>query len=344
MILLAKEKYEVIAAAIKNRVPIMMIGETGVGKTTIAAAIAKSQKHKLVRLSLNGNIGTEELIGKFTLDGGSTKWVDGALVEAMRKGHWVVLDELNSALPEVLFALHALLDHERAIVIQEKDNERVKAHSDFRLFATINPVSYAGTRNLNAAFMSRFIIVNIEPLEPMQEMKHLSEKFKADQKVLDLLINLGADLRQKKKEGLIEYFCSTRDLEMAAELTVQGIKPKQAVLYTIINKMSKDDIDTLSEDKKTINAYIDAVQVMPLAEQIKKFESTKAEAEKAKRDEVVAKDSVKKLGLDITSKQTELLAIQKSIELTKKELENYGKLRDDERAGIAREYIQKHLS
>lgn len=343
MVFLEKEKLDIVNAALKNKLPILMIGETGVGKTTIAAAIAKSKGKKLVRLSLNGNIGTEELLGKFVLENGATKWIDGPLVEALRKGYHVVLDELNSALPEVLFSLHALLDHERAVVLQEKDGERVKAHSDFRLWATINPVSYAGTRNLNAAFMSRFIIIDIKPLEPVQERKLLIEKTKADDKVLDLLLNLSTELRQKKKEGLIEYFCSTRDLEQAAALTMEGVPTNQAVVYAIINKMSQDDINTITESSKTLAKFLDTIQAMPLGEQIRRFEEIKKQAEVAKNEIKVANESVKTITTSLSAKQTELKSIDGEIVSKKKELQGYVTLATEERMAIAREYIQKHL-
>lgn len=342
MIFLEKEKFLIVDAALKNKMPILMIGETGVGKTTIAAAIAKKQGKTLIRLSLNGNIGTEELLGKFVLENGATKWVDGPLIVAMREGHHVVLDELNSALPEVLFSLHALLDHERAVVLQEKDGERIQAHEDFRLWATINPVSYAGTRTLNAAFMSRFVIVDIKPLEPVHERKLLEEKTQADDKTLDLLLNLATELRAKKKEGLIEYFCSTRDLEQAAFLTKEGITPKNAVIYAIINKMSSDDVDTLVESK-SISQFIDNVQAMPLAEQIRRFEEIKKQAEVAKKEVKTAETTLKSVQGAIKDKEKEISTIEGQIVIKKKELQGYATLAAEERMAIAREYISKHL-
>ncbi len=255
-ILLEPKKVQVIKSAVKSRTPIMLVGETGVGKTTIVSELAIEQGKSLIRLSLNDQIGREDLIGKYGLKNGTTEWQDGALIEAMRKGHWIVLDELNSARPEVLFALHAILDDERAIILQEKDNERIEAHDEFRLFGTINPITYHGTKSLNQAFMSRFIVISVSVLPKNKEAILIEKKTGIKQETSVALTNLADTLRKIHKAGDIEYFCSTRDLVMAGLLVNEGVPYEVAVATCVFNKMSNDDIEYISATAK-IDRFIE---------------------------------------------------------------------------------------
>lgn len=292
-ILLTKPKLGILKSAIKSRTPVMLIGETGVGKTTIVSQLAKEQGYTLIRLSLNDQVGREDLIGRYGLDNGSTKWVDGALTEAMREGKWIVLDELNSARPEVLFALHALLDEERAIVVQEKDNERVEAHENFRLFGTINPVSYHGTKNLNQAFLSRFVVVNVDVLPPAQETKLVQKKAEIELKDSAMLVSLAKTLRRAYKDGQIEYFASTRDLIMSALLIKHGVAYPVAVASAVFNKMSVDDIAYLKENVG-MGALMTTAEAegASLATELKEAEKLEAKLEK-QREEVKRLEAIK---------------------------------------------------
>ena len=153
---------EAIFYSIANNKPCLLIGETGTGKTSLIRHLASLTNQAYRRVNLNGQTNTDDLIGKWVIKNGSMRWIDGVLIESLRKGYWLVLDELNSALPEVLFLLQSLLDDDKFVVITEKDGEVVRPHKNFRLFATLNPTAsgnYVGTNELNRALMSRFPIV-----------------------------------------------------------------------------------------------------------------------------------------------------------------------------------------
>ena len=230
-------------AALHDMHPILLLGETGVGKTTIVRELAKEKGKEMVRLSLSGNISREELVGKYELIDGNTVWRDGALITAMRNGTWVVLDEVNAAAPEVMFALHGVLDDERAVVLQEKDGERVVAHENFRVFATMNPDTYSGTKIINQAFYSRFIVFTINHLPPELEVDMLMEQTGVDKTVASEIVSVADKLRALKKEDRIEFFCSTRDILMAARLTKRGLDVNKAVQFAVTSKMSPTDIE-----------------------------------------------------------------------------------------------------
>lgn len=276
-----KEYYAVkdvltIEFCIKNNFPVLLVGETGVGKTTLIKALADEAGEQLIRVSMNGSMGTEELLGKRLLEDGETIWQDGILTNAVRNGSWIVLDEINSASAEILFALHALLDHERALVLPEKDNERIPAHKNFRMFAGMNPEEYVGTKLLNQAFKSRFYMVNILPLEASKEITLLTEKISISEEEATKLVSIGAALRKMKQEQRIVYFCSTRDLEMAGEL--MSVLPfSDAVVYAIFNKMGALDLEECSGEADVKRFIKDNEDT--LKEQIKELRRLEKEAE-----------------------------------------------------------------
>ena len=158
-----------LGTAIDKNYPILLVGETGVGKTSFVRDIALERGKRLIRLNLTGQTGVDEILGKYlvrsTVDSRGNKtpemyWVDGLLVTAMKEGHWIVFDEINMCAAEILSVLHSLLDDDRSIVLKEKDGSLLKPHPAFRFFATMNPEEeYAGTKELNKAFLSRFPIV-----------------------------------------------------------------------------------------------------------------------------------------------------------------------------------------
>jgi Holliday junction resolvasome RuvABC ATP-dependent DNA helicase subunit len=169
----------------------------------------------------------------------------------MRKGHWLLLDEINAALPEILFVLHSLLDDDRYIVLSENSGEVVRPHKNFRLFASMNPSGkYAGTKDLNKAFLSRFpIILQLDfpnPKEEEQILKIYAKK--ADDNVLRSLIKMAGDLRTSYKKDDIEFICSTRDLINCATIS-QDRGLGEALQLSILNRCQ-------SEDEKAVRAVI----------------------------------------------------------------------------------------
>ena len=153
------------------RPPIICEGSTGAGKTSLVTYLSRMSRHKLVRINNHEHTDLQDYFGQYVSqpDGGLL-FQEGPLVTAVRNGWWVLLDELNLAPSEVLEALNRLLDDNRQLVVPET-NEVIKAHPDFVLFASQNPVTldYAGRKTLSRAFRNRFIDIQIDEL-PSNEL------------------------------------------------------------------------------------------------------------------------------------------------------------------------------
>lgn len=234
-----------LAIAVKFNKPTMLIGETGTGKTTFIRELAKENGKELYRINLTGQTSTDDLIGKFLANEKGIYWIDGLLIKAMREGNWVVLDELNMALPEILSRLHSLLDDERRIILTENNGEVVSTHKDFRLFATQNPsTDYAGTKELNKAFLSRFpIIVYVNFTEHEKDL--LIAKTEINEKLADKLVKFAGEIRMSKEKDVLNYVCSTRDLIQAGELIKQGLAQDEAIEIAIINKADPQEQEAI---------------------------------------------------------------------------------------------------
>jgi MoxR-like ATPase len=157
-----KRDTAIIEGAYDARVPALLVGSTGTGKTKAIRHLCARRGLPYVRLSLHEGVTADDLLGQWQSDGkGAFVYREAPLLLAMRHGGVVVFDEANMASGSVLSVLHGILDDERAVTI-DAIGERVKAHPDFWACCTINPDdkgSYEGTKRLNDAFKDRFEII-----------------------------------------------------------------------------------------------------------------------------------------------------------------------------------------
>ena len=141
---------------------------------------------------------------------------EGVLVEAVRNGYWVILDELNLAPSEVLEALNRLLDDNRELLIVETQKV-VKAHPNFRIFATQNPTEgYGGRKELSEAFKNRFILINVGEVPPIELVEILIHKSKMPKSRAELMVKVMENLQIYRTQGNLfsgkESVITVRDL------------------------------------------------------------------------------------------------------------------------------------
>lgn len=157
--------------------PVLLVGGTGVGKTTHILQTAARVNQPTLRANFNGETRLSDFIGKMTVVNNETIWQDGILPLAMRNGYWLVLDELDAADPSVLTLLHPVLEDNPILVLKENSGEVVKPHPNFRIFATANTIgamedragSYSGTNKMNEAFVDRWSTTLMVPNMPLKD-------------------------------------------------------------------------------------------------------------------------------------------------------------------------------
>lgn len=243
--------------------PVLIIGETGTGKTSVVKHVAQKRKKRYQRFNLTGETTVDEFVGKYVLakDGETnvTAWEDGILIQAMKNGWWLIVDEINVALPEILFVLHSLLDDEKAVMVAGHNGEIVRPHNDFRFFGTMNPVDeYAGTKELNKAFKSRFgMILNMGYPEPAIEMEIVSRRCGIDTATAMKIVDTGVAIRKAKKDDELFYTCSTRDLIQWGQWATK-MPLKQAFEVAVLNKADGDRDKVSEKFSKVTGLYLAA--------------------------------------------------------------------------------------
>lgn len=255
---------DILKKAITKDLPVLLIGDTGTGKTSIIREQALEQKKDIVRFSITGETTVDEFVGKYELEKGATVWKDGVLLDAMKNGKWLVCDEVNVALPEILFVLHSLLDDDKFVTVSNHLGEVVKPHKDFRFFATMNPPEeYAGTKELNKAFQSRFAVVLTMHYPPAPiEAKIVSDKTGIPIADATKMADVALALRKAKAEEKIFFTCSTRDLLHWGELC-DVLDPGEAFRVSILNKAGTDSDAILEIYKHIIGRYVKLEQYNP---------------------------------------------------------------------------------
>ncbi|KAI1334176.1 hypothetical protein F5Y15DRAFT_421135 [Xylariaceae sp. FL0016] len=165
-----------VRATSTRRFPVLIQGPTSAGKTSMIEYLANYSGNKFVRINNHEHTDLQEYLGTYVSDSeGKLRFQEGLLVQALRQGHWIVLDELNLAPTDVLEALNRLLDDNRELLIPETQ-EVVHPHENFMLFATQNPPGlYGGRKVLSRAFRNRFLELHFDDI-PEDELETILQK------------------------------------------------------------------------------------------------------------------------------------------------------------------------
>ena len=230
-----REVWEQALAALLCGENLLLAGGKATGKNVLAENLAAAFGRPAWDISFHVNMDAASLIGMDTFEGGQVKFRPGPVYRCAQSGGFGVLDEINMAKNEALAVLHAVLDFRRAIDVP--GYERIPLAEETRFIATMN-YGYAGTRELNEALVSRFVVVDMPVISDENLQKLLRRSFPTlKREWAEQLTALFRDLRTKCDSGEISTKAlDLRGLLAALHLIEKGIPSGQALDLGIINK------------------------------------------------------------------------------------------------------------
>ncbi|MEY2780686.1 MAG: hypothetical protein RL307_390 [Pseudomonadota bacterium] len=239
-------------AAYAARLPVMVKGPTGCGKSRFIEHMAWKLGRPLITVACNEDMTASDLVGRFLLDAQGSRWVDGPLTQAARTGAICYLDEVVEARADTTVVIHALTDHRRSLPIDKKA-ETVTAHPDFQLVISYNPGYQNLMKDLKPSTKQRFVAFEFDYPDEEQEIAILRGETGVDADRARTLVNLAHTARNLKGHGLLEGV-STRLLVYAARLLAQGVPPRAACRMALVRPIT-DDADI----RHSLDLAIDAL-------------------------------------------------------------------------------------
>jgi len=232
-------------AAYAARLPVMVKGPTGCGKSRFVEYMAWRLKRPLITVACNEDMTASDLVGRYLLDAQGTRWLDGPLTTAARIGAICYLDEVVEARQDTTVVIHPLTDHRRTLPLDKK-GELVAAHPDFQLVISYNPGYQSLMKDLKQSTKQRFVGFDFDYPAADLEAGILCEEAGIDRAQAERLVELAGIARNLKGHGLDEGI-STRLLVYAATLIVGGVSPVPACQMALVRPITDDpDIrDTL---------------------------------------------------------------------------------------------------
>ncbi|MBK9081342.1 MAG: CbbQ/NirQ/NorQ/GpvN family protein [Rhizobiales bacterium] len=228
----------VFEAAFRNRLPLLVKGPTGCGKTRFVAHMAARLGRPLTTVSCHDDLTASDLTGRWLIKGGETIWQDGPLTRAARNGGVCYLDEVVEARKDVTVVLHPLTD-DRRILPLERTGETIVAPDDFMLVVSYNPGYQNILKSLKPSTRQRFMAIEFGYPPAAIEADVLVAETGVARPVAERLVALAGAIRKLKGRDL-EEGASTRLLVYAATLIASGMKIEDAVRAALIEPLSDD--------------------------------------------------------------------------------------------------------
>lgn len=245
----AGDECALFARAYAQRLPVLLKGPTGCGKTRFVEHMAWRLRRPLVTVACHEDLGASDLTGRWLLDAQGTRWQDGPLARAARLGAILYLDELAEARPDTTVVIHPLTDTRRLLPL-ERCGELLRAHPDFCLVASCNPG--AGTREMKSSTRQRFLALEMDYPAPEREAEIVAHEGGVPLEMAASLVALGLRTRRLRGAGL-EEGASTRMLVRAATLIGQGATPVQACRMAVVAPLAEEP-----EVAEALHAALDA--------------------------------------------------------------------------------------
>jgi len=225
-------------AAYAQRLPVMVKGPTGCGKSRFVEYMAHRLDRPLITVACNEDMTAADLVGRYLLDADGTRWLDGPLTTAARIGAICYLDEVVEARQDTTVVIHPLTDHRRVLPLDKK-GELVAAHPDFQLVVSYNPGYQSLMKNLKTSTRQRFTALDFDYAPAAAEVEIVAAETGVAGDLAGKLVQLAEASRNLKGHGLDEGI-STRLLVYAGQLMAQGIAPVAACRMALVSPITDD--------------------------------------------------------------------------------------------------------
>ncbi len=254
------DEIEVFRAAYSSRLPVLLKGPTGCGKTRFVEHMtwrlyretANPLEVPLITVSCHEDLTATDMVGRYLLQGDETVWTDGPLTRAVRTGAICYLDEIVEARKDTTVLIHSLTDHRRILPI-DKTGELVAAHPEFLLVISYNPGYQSVLKDLKPSTRQRFVSLEFDYPDVEKESAIIAHEAGVDAEMAERLAVIGEKVRNLREHGF-EEGVSTRLLIYAGELIRNDIPPRRAADVAIIM--------AVSDDKTVQQAVADIVDVV----------------------------------------------------------------------------------
>lgn len=233
-----RNEVELFQTAHAGRMPVMLKGPTGCGKTRFVQYMAYQLRRPLITVACHEDLTASDLVGRFLLKGSDTVWVDGPLTLAVKYGAICYLDEIVEARKDTTVVIHPLTDSRRMLTI-EKKSQVIEAVDPFMLVISYNPGYQSVLKELKQSTKQRFLSLEFDYPPPELESKIILQEAQVPEEVAGRLVRIGEKVRNLKHHGL-EEGVSTRLLIYAGQLIRQGIDPQAACRAAIIEPLTDD--------------------------------------------------------------------------------------------------------
>jgi len=259
-----KDEVDLFQAAFRSKIPVILKGPTGTGKTRFIEYMTyiisrqmglsgkdDGQSLPLITVACHEDLTSTDLVGKFLLKGDETVWVDGPLTKAVKAGAICYLDEIVEARKDTTVIIHPLSDHRRILPI-DKTGNIVEAHENFLLVISYNPGYQSTVKDLKQSTRQRFVAIDFEYPSRQQETQIIQHESSVNEEIAYELSKVGEKVRNLKGHTLTEG-ASTRLLIYAGRLIKEGIPARRACEIAISASLS-DEIEVQRAISEVIHA------------------------------------------------------------------------------------------
>ena len=270
------DEIELFEAAFASKIPVLLKGPTGCGKTRFVEYMAwklgrpltvvkdkgaKGSKDEkpfqalpLITVACHEDLTASDLVGRYLLEGESTRWIDGPITRAVKVGAICYLDEVVEARKDTTVLIHPLTDHRRILPI-EKRGELLEAREGFLLVMSYNPGYQSALKDLKHSTRQRF--VSLEFVHPRKdiEAKIIQHESGVSEEISNDLAKLGEKVRNLREHGLSEGV-STRLLVYTGKMIQQGISPRRACQVGVVWALT-DDIEVQRSIEEVVSSIFE---------------------------------------------------------------------------------------